>query len=488
MAAWIVKNHHVAALFLLVAFFFPLFWISQYNYPSGDDYPAFFHAQSEGTFGAIRWWYVNWSGRYAALLVQSLFPEYESWLVAYRIIPIVLLSTGFGCMFYFAKVFFGARFHNSELFTLSSVSYIFLVSLTPDIVSGFYWLPASVSYLGAVFITLLLLGLYVELERASNPLARGVLSAMAVALIGLLAGLNEVSVVLFIGTMVFVCLVQFIRSNRPSKIALTFLSVSILFGLLSFLAPGNFVRASQTAGNAHLIRTLGSACGFALYVVLDLITVPPLLLASGLYLVFLEANRDRIGHLFSSLSDVRWYWVLGFLACATFVSVALIAAVNIHNVAGRVRNVYLYSLTLGWFFLLTVLFVNLTANGFRFVIPKWTIGLLGAPIVVFLLTGFDLNLAAGNFIPAANRIQRVFSVIQTKSVFANAYLDILSGRAARYGQQNEESTNRFKAAKGGCVELARPSHAPGTIFLDWVKYPSTWCPAEYRRAHGERSP
>jgi hypothetical protein len=311
---------------------------------------------------------------------------------------------------------------------------------------------------------------------------------MALILIGFLMGLNEISVVFFIGALAFVNVAQLIKTKRISGIALTWLSVSVLCGLLSFLSPGNTVRAGQTTGDADMVETLGRALGFTLYIFVELMSRPPLLLASGLYLVFLEVNRDRIGQLCSSLSAVRWYWILGFLVSATFVSVALIAGVGIHSLTERVRNVYTYSLTLGWFLLLTVLFVNLTAQNVHFVIPKWVIGLCVAFMLVFLATGFSVEITPDTAIPSASRTQRVFAAIRTKSIFANAYLDILSGRAAGYAQQNEETTRRFRAAQGGCVELARPSHAPQTIFLDWVKYPSTWCPLESGHWRGQRSP
>ena len=74
MAAWRQK-HHVWSLCLLAYFFFPLLWISQYNYPSGDDYVQFTQAHELGTFAAVRWWYFNWTGRYTSFFIQSLFPD-----------------------------------------------------------------------------------------------------------------------------------------------------------------------------------------------------------------------------------------------------------------------------------------------------------------------------------------------------------------------------------------------------------------------------
>ncbi len=75
MFDWIKKQPHVGSFFLIVFFFFPLFWISQYNHPSGDDYHTFLQAQKMGTLEATRWWYFNWAGRYTSFFLQSLFPN-----------------------------------------------------------------------------------------------------------------------------------------------------------------------------------------------------------------------------------------------------------------------------------------------------------------------------------------------------------------------------------------------------------------------------
>ena len=489
MAAWIARKHHVASLFLLGFLFFPLFWLSQYNYPSGDDYVVFTEAHSLGTLGATKWWYLNWSGRYANFFLQSLFPDYDVWLAAYKVIPIALFLLGFACLFSLTRAFFGAGFSQKEAFTISTCLYIFLVGITPDITTGFYWLPSNILYFGSVFTTLLILAVYIRLEAATVPSIRAMLSVIALVLIAFLAGLNEISMMLFIGTVGLVSYFRIIIFKKFPGLGVMLLACSILLALFSFLAPGNSIRASSMAGDARLIKSLVGAIGSTLYLFAGLFSSTPLLLASGLYLVFLEANRNRLRHLFPSLSEIRWYWILVFLLCAfTVTSLVLFAVVGVRGLAERVRNVYVYSFVVGWFFALTVLFVNLSSAGFRFSIPKWVTGLLAAAIVVFLVTGFELQLNPGNGIPSANLIQKIFGVITTKSVYTNAYLDILSGRATMYSRQNEQTTIRFREARGECVEFPPVSHAPETIFVPFVKYPNTWCATKFAPLYGTRPP
>src|ERR1700741_1223443 len=75
--AWMLNKPHVWAACLLAYCFFPLLWIAQYNYPSGDDYVQYSQAHSLGTLAAVRWWYRNWTGRYASFFIQSSFPNYD---------------------------------------------------------------------------------------------------------------------------------------------------------------------------------------------------------------------------------------------------------------------------------------------------------------------------------------------------------------------------------------------------------------------------
>jgi hypothetical protein len=485
---WLLKKHHVVSLFLLVVFFAPLLWLARYNYPSGDDYLAFFQAQNLGPFGATRWWYRHWTGRYSSFFLQSLFPEHSRWLVAYRVIPIILLLTGFFCLFCFVRALFGPNFPTKKLFSLSASAYVLLVSLTPEIVTAVYWLPTNVQYLGAIFTTLLLLSLYLNLGRAHTPLRRGLCWLAAILLMVFLAGLNEISILLFVAILIAVNVVHVLRFATLSRTGLVFLVCSVLFALLSFLAPGNSIRGEYIAAReASLTKVSVRAAHFTLDLAATLLTSTPLLLASALYFVFLERNRHRLTHLVALLAKVHWHWLLLFLlAMFTLGTAALFAATGMNPVPDRVMNVFVYSLVLSWFMLVTVLFVDLTSAGLTFSTQHTVIRVLSfagaAVVIVYLATGFDVTFNRSDAISAANPLRRMASTIKTRSVYANAYLDIASGRAASYAEQNVGTTRRFRAANGQCVEFPPLSYAPETILVPFVKYPWMWCPQEFVRA------
>jgi hypothetical protein len=474
---WLLRKPEVVSLFLLAFFFFPLLWLSQYNYPSGDDYVQFFQAHTLGTLEATRWWYRHWTGRYTSFFLQSLFPGYDAWLAAYKIIPVALFLTGFACLFAFMRAFFGPSFSGRVIFTLTSCTYIFLVALTPDIAEGFYWLAANMQYLGAVFVTLLLLALYIRLERTTDPIPRRAASVLAIVLIALLAGLNEVSLILFICILASISCFSFLRWRRFPRRPLLFIAFTALCGVFSLLAPGNILRAEMMPAHGHPVRVLALVLFTTPYLMLQLVTSTPLLLASALYLTFLEASRDRLDHVNSILRGIRWYWLLALLLGSLTLSAILIAVGGVRTLPPRIENVYVYSIVLAWFLMLTALFVNLP-TGRGFVLPRWLIVLLTVAVVAFVVTGNELRVDPRNAAPSSLWIERAASAVLTSGPYATAYLDLLSGRAERYSRQGREAIARFQAAQGGCVEFPPLAHKPPKTLFISVKYPWTFCPAD----------
>ncbi|MDT5121689.1 MAG: hypothetical protein QOC96_1171 [Acidobacteriota bacterium] len=465
------KRFLIALLFLLLLFF-PLLWISQYNYPSGEDYLIALQARRLGALGATKWWYFSGAGRYSYLFLQSLISLSNSWLTIYKVFPVALLIAGFGSLYYFVKALFGPAFSKTTRFILSATIYTLLISLTPDIATGFYWLDTSIQYAGAVFTSLLIFALFINLCRTKKSLIRMSYALLMTILIALLAGLNEVSVLLVIATFGLINFLYLIEFKRLHTWSLAFLALSIMFGLVSFLAPGTQARIAEVGAEFHLLNVLAGAIGLTFYLLIDLLTSTPLLPASIIYLAFLSANRDKLERLSSLLRRVRWHWILLFMLLSiTAINFVIFTAVGVNSLTDRLKNIYVYSIFFGWLLLLTALFFDLSRKKVHLSVPHWISGVLVACIVGFLLTGYKLELGGTNIIPSSSRSQRFFSQIKTKSVYANAYLDLLSGRAERFSRQNEERERQLLNATGDTVEFPLYSYVPATIFIQDVNHP-----------------
>ncbi|HVG29548.1 MAG TPA: DUF6056 family protein [Pyrinomonadaceae bacterium] len=473
MPTRIARKQHLIAAALLAFYFLPLLVISRYDYPSGDDYRTLVRARQLGATGAAAAWYANWSGRYSSFFVQSFIAARDSWLAVYRLVPAALLVAGFACLYYFVRTLFGAGLSRRAAFTLAAIVYALLVAVTPDPATGFYWLSTNVQYAGAFFASLLTLALFVKLERAAKTPTKAAIYLMLFVLIGFVAGLNELSIIFLASVFASVIIFHFARFRKLHAPGLALLLVCVAFAAATFFAPGNFVRIRETKTEFHPAEIASGSVGLTIYLLVELLSASPLVPASVLYLSFLHANRERLAAPLALLAGVRWWWVLAALACAvTLANAALFAAVGVgaNSLPFRVKNVYVYSIALGWLFLLTALFVDLARRGVEFRLPAWAARALAAFVALFLLTGFELKLG-GASIPGAGRLQQAFSAISTGSVSTNAYLDLLTGRAGRYRAQSEERERLLREATGDAVEFPLYSYAPKTIFVQDANHP-----------------
>jgi hypothetical protein len=469
----IAKRHHIVSGLCLLIFFFPLLWISRYDYPSGDDYLIRLTAQRWGAWGATKWFYFNWSGRYSSFLLQDFLATHGDWFISYKIVPVVITLAGFGCLHYFLSALFGAGLDSKKLFSLSAAVYLLLVSITPDPATGFYWLPTNVQYVGGAFVSLLIATLLIKLKTTTNDSHRRALLLLTALLIAFLAGLNEISIIFVITYLASINLFHLVKSKKIDGRSLLLLAWSILFGLLACLSPGNLVRVGLNPQGSHLAQAVPASVALTFFWLAELLTSTPLLPASALFLTFLHANRERLRAPLSFISGVRWQWALLTLLCAiTFANVAIFTAlgVSIDSLPYRLKNVYFYGMVFGWLLFLTVLFVELDAKRIDLRLPKWAVGLLAAFVLCFLTTGFGLKLSA-NTIPSSGFIQQTFSLVTTRSIYANAYLDIFSGRAGRFSRQNEERERRLKEATTDPVDFPLYSYVPETIFIQDVQHP-----------------
>ncbi|MFN2482362.1 MAG: DUF6056 family protein [Pyrinomonadaceae bacterium] len=473
MLTRIARKQHLIAAALLAFCFLPLLLISRYDYPSGDDYRTLVRARQLGAAGAAAAWYTNWSGRYSSFFIQSLIAARDSWLAVYRVVPAALIVAGFACLYYFVRTLLGAGLSRRESFTLSAAVYAILVAVTPDAATGFYWLSTNVQYAGAFFASLVVLALFIKLGRASGASAKAAISLALFILVGFVAGLNELSIIFLAAVFASVAAFHFARFKKLHAPALALLAVCVAFAAATFLAPGNFIRIRETKTEFHLTEIVPGSVGLTIYLLVELLSTTPLVPAGALYLCFLHANRARLAAPLSLLAGVRWWWVLASLLCAvTLANAALFAAVGVsaNSLPFRVKNVYAYSIALGWLFLLTALFVDLSRKRIEFRLPAWATLALATFVALYLLTGFELKLG-GAPIPEASRVQRAFSAISTKSVYTNAYLDLLAGRARRYRKQSEERARLLRDATGDAVDFPLYSYAPKTIFIQDANHP-----------------
>src|SRR6185436_14391274 len=235
--------------------------------------------------------------------------------------------------------------------------------------------------------------------------------------------------------------------------------------LLSFYAPGNGARLSEVYAEFGFIKIVAGALSLTMYLLFEFLLAKPILPATVLYFIFLNANRDRLDQVRSLFSHMRWHWVaLLILAGITGVNLGIFMAIGPNSLVDRLKNVYIYSLFFGWLVLMTAVFFQFIDRRRELRLPKWVVWGISIFLLGFLVFGSKFEIAGGNAIPSANSLQKVASSIQTTSVYTNALLDILSGRAAHFAEQNRQREAELQNTAEP-IDFSLYSYVPMTIFI-----------------------
>jgi Family of unknown function (DUF6056) len=407
------------------------------------------------------------------LFLHALISSSPHWLVIYKLFPVALFLAGFGCVYFFLTAFFGKALGRSSILSVSLVLFVLLISFTPDIATAFYWLTTSIQYTGAFFISVFILGLYIKLIRADTQSRKIGFALLIVSLLLVVAGLNEASVLFLLATLGFVNGFHLIRFRKVHMWAFAFLIIAVFFSLISFLSPGNRIRLGTNAPQTFaFFKLLVGSVALTFFLLTELLTTTPILMASIVYLAFLNSHRHQLDLPRALLKDVRWYWVLSLMILAvSAVNFAIFFAAGVNSLADRIKNVYFYSVFLGWFLLITVLFLDLSRRKLNPLVPNWITATLVLVIVGFLCTGFRLGASHENVIPDSTGSQKLFAAVKTQSVSGKAYLDLLSGRASRFARQNEERETQIGSAGENPAGFSLYSYVPETIFIQDVNHP-----------------
>jgi len=252
---------------------------------------------------------------------------------------------------------------------------------------------------------------------------------------------------------------------------LVFAIISTAFTLLSFYSPGTGARISQVSAESGLIKVVAGSISLTLYLFLEFLLAKPILPATVLYFIFLNANRDRLDQVRSLFSHVRWHWVaVLILAGITGVNLGIFMAIGPNSLVDRLKNVYIYSLFFGWLVLMTAVFFQFIDRRRELRLPKWVVWGISIFLLGFLVFGSKFEIAGGNAIPSANSLQKVASSIQTTSVYTNALLDILSGRAAHFAEQNRQREAELQNTAEP-IDFSLYSYVPMTIFIQDTNHP-----------------
>ncbi len=245
-----LKRRNLPYLICLVLVLAPFVWLALHSMASSDDYYDYMLLQKHGMLGALRHYYLHWSGRlssYALIFLLRPLAFGEIWgpAIAGGLSLAMLLATCAMLAAVYAKVLR----HESDSFRVFVVFSIFLLLYVPRPVELLFWFTASMAYLSGLFF----LSAWLYLHFCSSR-ARFITKLLYVVLPFWVCTGSEINILLM--ALVFTCVV-----NRSCLQDRWFMGVLIAFvagSALELTAPGSKVRLAffaeaqgQQAGNLH---------------------------------------------------------------------------------------------------------------------------------------------------------------------------------------------------------------------------------------------
>ncbi|HEX8326328.1 MAG TPA: DUF6056 family protein [Hymenobacter sp.] len=244
----------------------PFFLLCFYAHPSADDFLQANDVSKHGHVGYLKYMYLSWTGRYAAMLGWSFLNpvSFGQIGIAYKLgCLLMLVALLVGLVVLLRALVRGAGFTTGQLWQAGAGAFLLVVYHLPSTAEWFYWLTATYNNLLPCILLCFALALLASASHRT-PATRRRYVAAAALLFFLTVGCNETIAVPLFLTAWAVVAVMFWEQKRVVGLGV---ALTITVGCaLAFLAPGNAVRmAAERAVSPGLVAGAVKTLVFAAY-------------------------------------------------------------------------------------------------------------------------------------------------------------------------------------------------------------------------------
>lgn len=221
----------IAALAVLA----PFAWLAIHGMAASDDYYDYMLLQKHGFWGAMKHYYLNWSGRLSSyFLVFLLNPLKWGETAGPAIMNLISLLMLVFSSWWLAAVYRKITQSSNHLIPIFSVILSFLLMYIPRPVELLFWFTASMAYLSGIFFISAWLYLHFH---AVNTIYRKFIYALLPFVNGTGSEINS----LIFGCILFILLR---RDDFKNKLILASISAFAAGSALELLSPGSRLRMS----------------------------------------------------------------------------------------------------------------------------------------------------------------------------------------------------------------------------------------------------
>ncbi|HSA34471.1 MAG TPA: DUF6056 family protein, partial [bacterium] len=224
--------------------------------------------------------YRNWSGRYSSSLI-IFFLWWTDSVPLYRLVHAFLfLFSVFSCFFLFERLLPSDTPRRTPIAAAIIFSALFFAG-TPSLVEAAYWMGGAEMYHFSTSLSLIIVGALLSPRTILHERVDHFLLAFCILII---AGSNEISMLLLILILAAATLFRSLRSGRVDRRSALLLGLAVLFSLGVILAPGNAARSLSFTHHHDLLFSAGATTALLLFLVPLWLINPLLWICSALYL------------------------------------------------------------------------------------------------------------------------------------------------------------------------------------------------------------
>ncbi|WP_460879603.1 DUF6056 family protein [Pontibacter rugosus] len=276
------------------------------------------------------------------------------------------------------------------------------------------------------------------IHRQSNVAIKVACTVLASIAGAFMAGSNELALVYMMTTLLFILIVSWIKKSKDRYYLFTIFSFCLLVSLFVVLAPGNYARMEMHAVARQPVWSVLYAGALTL---VSLYRWGGLLILASLVYVLVFGAQIREAYQQSRLFKVPLSLLFLYIIGTLFLMHFVFTWATGERPTPRVENVIYFFLLLSWFYTLQVLIIQR---------PSWLL-IQQAP---FLVKGGILLLF-------------LLSVLDIQNNVSTAYLDLLSGKAAKYNSALQDRAAYLHESKCyKCIVPALPTVPTSLHLLD----------------------
>ena len=430
-----------AVIFLFIIPFLILFF---YNHPVPED---FFWSETVKYYGfseAQKIFYNTWSGRYFSYILLSLNPLLFKSVTGFKIYLLSFFIIFAYSIFIFISAFTKNKLNvNERLLILFSILFLYLYSM-PDVSEGLYWLTAVMIYPLGIILLMFFVVTYKKLTETKILINRNLYLTLSALLIFAVSGTSEINSALILCLNFLILFYNISKKNKLIRISIILTVLALASVLISFLSPGNLLRALEFENAHNPAYSLSMAYVFLIKNLSSWIFYSPLILFTFVLTPFLnklirEEKRREENVSVQLLKNILVKSTV--ILSLTFFIIFFTLWNTGESPYGRTLNSALILFIFGWFYIYYLLLQLLNGKIKKSFLVKFRSYIIVISVLVFSL------------------------LLIKKNNIRNAYSDLLKGYAFSYNQKFEQRYEEILKDKSGNCEVDSIKNVPKSFFL-----------------------